>query len=179
MRSLVLVGLLLVTSSCAGASPVVPQAPQTAAALDRGQAERDVARELDDFHDAAAHADEPRYFAHFAPGGVFLGTDVTERWDVTAFRAYAHPHFASGKGWTYHPLRRAVTIAPSGDIAWFDEDLDGARVGPTRGTGVMVRLDGRWLVALYDLSFTIPNDRFDAVRAALADRPATAAPASK
>ena len=46
---------------------------------------------LDDFHDAAAKADEDRYFGRFAPGGVFLGTDATERWDVKAFRAYAHP----------------------------------------------------------------------------------------
>ena len=32
----------------------------------------------------------------------------------------------------------------------------------------MVRRDGRWLVAIYGLSFTIPNERFEAVRAALA-----------
>ena len=47
---------------------------------------------------AAAHAHEPRYFAHFAPEAVFLGTDAAERWDLGAFRAYAHPHFAQGKG---------------------------------------------------------------------------------
>jgi ketosteroid isomerase-like protein len=130
-------------------------------------AESAVARELDDFHDAAAHADEPRYFAHFAPDAVFLGTDVTERWNVAAFRAYAHPHFATGKGWTYHPLRRAIAFAPSGAVAWFDEDLRGERVGPTRGSGVLVLRDGRWLIALYDLSITIPNEKFDAVKAVL------------
>jgi hypothetical protein len=174
MRSFVLT--LLVTTGCAGACPA---ATAPAASIDRAAAERDVARELDDLHDAAAHADETRYFAHFAPGGAFLGTDVTERWDVPAFRAYAHPRFASGKGWTYHPLRRAITLAASGDVAWFDEDLIGERAGPTRGTGVLVRRNGRWLVALYDLSFTIPNARFDAVRAALEDRPPSAAPPVK
>src|SRR5262249_42795332 len=53
----------------------------------------EIGRVLDDWHDAAAHADEARYFGHFAPGGVFLGTDASERWDVAAFRAYAHPRF--------------------------------------------------------------------------------------
>ena len=164
MRAPCLALLQLAAPACARTCPFAASPTP----LDRITAEREVARELDDLHDAAAHADEARYFAHFAPGGVFLGTDVTERWDVAAFRAYAHPHFASGKGWTYHPLRRAVTIAEGGAVAWFDEDLNGERTGPTRGVGTMVRVDGRWLVALYGLSFTIPNERFDAMRAALA-----------
>jgi len=74
---------------------------------------------LDDLHDAAARADEERYFAHFARGGVFLGTDATERWDVAAFRAYAHPHFARGKAWSLRGVRRNVAVR--GDLAWFDE----------------------------------------------------------
>src|SRR5271168_3840018 len=56
---------------------------------------------LDDFHAAAAAADEARYFGHFAADGVFLGTDATERWTVDAFRAYAKPHFDAGRGWAY------------------------------------------------------------------------------
>ena len=34
------------------------------------------------WHDAAAKADEERYFAHFAEGGVFAGHRRTERWTV-------------------------------------------------------------------------------------------------
>lgn len=147
--------------------PAVPPAVATASPPDVAAARAAVARELDDFHDAAARADEPRYFAHFAPEAVFLGTDATERWNVTAFRAYVHPHFAAGKGWTYRLVRRAVSFAPSMSTAWFDEDLLGERVGPTRGAGVLVFLDGRWLIALYDLSITVPNERFDAVKAVL------------
>src|SRR5262245_65773011 len=45
---------------------------------------------LDGLHDAAAKADEKRYFDHFAPGAVFLGTDARERWTLEEFRAYAH-----------------------------------------------------------------------------------------
>src|SRR5919204_5443286 len=83
-------------------------------------AEQAIASALDDFHDAAARADEDRYFAHFAPGGVFLGTDATERWDVAAFRAYAHPHFAKGKAWSFRAVRRAVVVHEGGRVAWFD-----------------------------------------------------------
>src|SRR3954469_16903993 len=114
-----------------------------------------IARELDAFHEAAARADEEQYFAHFAPGGVFLGTDATERWDVEAFRAYAHPHFARGHGWTIRSTRRAVELR--GDIAWFDEDLDTANYGPARGSGVLVRIGGVWKIAQYNLALTIPN----------------------
>src|SRR5271170_7515795 len=35
---------------------------------------------LDDWHQAAAVSDEARYFGHFAPNGVYMGTDPTERW---------------------------------------------------------------------------------------------------
>ncbi len=155
--------LALASTGCA-ASPCAPASTSAAAVFDHGSAERAVARELDDFHDAAAHADEGRYFAHFAPDAVFLGTDATERWDVAAFRAYAHPHFASGHGWTYHPQRRAIVFAPGGSVAWFDEDLMGERTGPTRGSGVLVASGGRWLIAQYNLTFTIPNERFDDLR---------------
>jgi hypothetical protein len=129
-------------------------------------AEQGVASALDDFHDAAARADEDRYFGHFAPGGVFLGTDATERWDVAAFRAYAHPHFARGKAWSFRAARRNVSVR--GDLAWFDEDLETQNLGPARGSGVLSLRDGRWLIEQYVLSITVPNERFRAVRELLA-----------
>ena len=113
---------------------------------------------LDDFHAAAAAADGDRYFAHFAPDGVFVGTDATERWSVAAFRAYAEPHFAKGKGWTYRAVERHVQIAPGGDVAWFDERLVNDAYGETRGSGVLRRIDRRWRIEQYVLSFPIPND---------------------
>ncbi|HEY1693855.1 MAG TPA: nuclear transport factor 2 family protein [Polyangiaceae bacterium] len=161
---------LLATIVVAGcASPRPPTAAATP--FDAATATRDVARELDDFHDAAAHADEPRYLGHFAAHAVFLGTDATERWDLASFTAYVHPHFAHGEGWTYRPLRRAVSFDPAGTVAWFDEDLRGQRLGPSRGSGVLVREGGRWRIAQYDLALTIPNERFDEVHAVLQGQP--------
>ena len=160
--------------ACAASAAPLAQPVPVQGPFDRAAAEKAVAATLDDFHDAAAHADEARYFGHFAPGAVFVGTDATERWDLAAFRAYAHPHFASGKGWTYHPTRRAVAFDPAGLVAWFDEDLEGERVGPTRGSGVLVRdsAAGSWHLEQYVLSFTVPNERFAAMRAALDAPPA-------
>ena len=130
---------------------------------DPGAVEREAARELDDFHAAADAADEPRYFAHFAPNAVFMGTDATERWSVSAFRAYAHPHFSTGNGWTYTSVRRAITSSPGGDYVWFDEDLKNARLGAARGSGVLVRENGRLLIAQYNLSVPIPNASMESV----------------
>ena len=157
-RSLAL-SLALALPACGAAS----MRPTHAETEDRAA----VVAVLDDFHDAAASSDEARYFAHFTDDGVFLGTDATERWDVTAFRAYAHPHFEAGRGWVMHATRRDVVVR--GDVAWFDEDLETRNLGPARGSGVLERgADGAWRVAQYNLTITIPNERFAEVRALLA-----------
>ncbi len=119
-------------------------------------------RALENLHDAAARADEERYFAHFANDGVFLGTDATERWDLGAFRAYAHPHFARGKAWSFRGVRRRVALR--GDLAWFEEDLETENLGPARGSGVLVWSEGRWLLEQYVLSITVPNEKFKSVK---------------
>jgi hypothetical protein len=141
---------------CVDSLPVAATPSPAVVALEAG-------RELDDFHAAAAVADEARYFAHFAPDAVFLGTDPSERWRVVEFRAYAHAHFAKGKGWTYEPGRRAISSSPDGDVVWFDEDLKNAHLGLARGTGVLVRKNGRLLIAQYNLTVPIPNEKMDDV----------------
>jgi hypothetical protein len=173
-------------AACGGVPPpLAGVACAPAGAGDVAAAEAAVGRVIDDWHDAAARADEARYFAHFARGGVFLGTDASERWDVAAFRAYAHPRFAQGKAWSFRSARRTVTIDPTGQVAWFDEALETARLGPCRGSGVVVRecdasraaaRDCPWKLAQYNLTITVPNDRFAEVRALLA-APAPPAPA--
>ena len=124
---------------------------------------------IDDWHDAAARSDEARYFAHMTPDAIFLGTDATERWDVAAFRAYAHPRFSAGKGWVMHATSRHVSFAADGATAWFDESLDAKNLGPARGSGVLLRgTDGVWRIAHYVLSITVPNEKFGAIKALLA-----------
>ena len=139
------------------------------------QAQTAITKVLDDWHDAASKADEERYFGHFAKEAVFLGTDATERWDVPAFRAYAHPFFSQGKAWSFRAVRRDITVGPS-SVAWFDEALETQNLGPARGSGVLLKdPDGPWKIAQYNLSITIPNSRFSEVKKLLE----SAAPASK
>ena len=138
-------------------------------------AEKAVAAVLDDWHATAAAADEERYFSHFAPGGVFLGTDATERWTVEEFRRYAHPYFAKGKAWSFRAVSRHVAFSPDGSVAWFDEALDTPNLGPARGSGVLVRSAGAagkepaWKIAHYDLSVPIPNDLMSEVKKRIED----------
>lgn len=159
----------LVGAMGCGATAGAPSAPQPttrAPAL----VDADVARVLDDWHAAAAAADEVRYFAHFAAFAVFLGTDGAERWTLPEFRAYAHPHFARGKAWTMRATRREVTFR--GDVAWFDEDLETAKLGPARGTGVLAKDElGAWKIVQYSLSIPIPNERFAEARAVMDGAP--------
>jgi hypothetical protein len=77
--------------------------------------------------------------------------------------AYARPYFRPGGGWTYHPRARHVSFAPDGRTAFFDELLDNAGLGETRGSGVLVREGGEWKVAQYNLSIPIPNPLADSV----------------
>lgn len=174
VTSLLILALRL--AACAPpAAPAAAPSPVTAASPD--DARREVASVLDAFHAAAASADEAGYFAHFAKDGVFLGTDATERWDVEAFRAYAHPHFAKGKAWVFRAARRTVTLSPDGAIAWFEEDLVTQKMGPARGSGVLVREGGAFKIAQYNLAITVPNDRFGEVHDLLASPPAKPATA--
>ncbi len=117
-----------------------------------------VASVLDRFHAAAAKADFAGYFALFAPEGVFLGTDATERWTVPEFKAFAKPYFDRGRGWTYTVKSRHVVFSPDGTHAIFDEHLDNASYGHCRGSGVLRRIGDDWRIVQYHLTIPIPND---------------------
>lgn len=127
---------------------------------------------LDRMHKAAAEADGATYFAQFGDGARFVGTDASEHWDIAAFKAYAEPIFAQGRGWTYRPYDRTLII--SGDFAWFDEKLDNDSYGALRGSGLLRRTGPGdvWKIEQYVLSFTVPNDKAEAVVDLIAAGPA-------
>jgi ketosteroid isomerase-like protein len=161
--------LLIVLAGCATITG--PGVPAEALVT---QSKAEINKVLDDWHDAASKSDEERYFDHFAKEAVFLGTDATERWEVAAFRAYAHPYFSQGKGWSFRAVRRDITVGNSG-VAWFDEALETRNLGPARGSGVLLNdSGGRWKIAQYNLAITIPNERFGEVKKVLETAPAGA-----
>lgn len=113
---------------------------------------------LDSFHDAAAVADEQRYFAILPDDAIFLGTDATERWTGKQFREFAMRYFKQASAWTYVPLERHVTMSPDGKLAWFDEALENAGYGECRGSGVLQERDGHWVLLQYNLTVPVPNE---------------------
>lgn len=112
---------------------------------------------LDDWHAAAAAADEDRYFSYFTRDAVFLGTDAGERWTRDEFRKFADPYFKKGKAWNFKPVSRHVSYSADGKTAWFDEALNTPNLGPARGSGVLVLETDGWKIAQYNLSVPIPN----------------------
>ena len=150
---------LLATLALQSSSP--PGAPPDPASIQADLAAQDAATTLDRMHAAASRADGVVYFDQFAPDARFIGTDNTERWSLAQFRAYAEPFFAKGRGWTYRPRERSLTV--SGDMAWFDEVLDNDAYGTTRGSGVLRLTEDGWKIEQYVLSFAVPNDKARAV----------------
>ena len=147
------------------ATPIVDAPGETADTPE----EEAAASTLDALHEAASKADGATYFDLFTPDATYIGTDVSEHWSIAEFRAYAEPYFARGRGWTYTPVERTVTLAPVQClcVAWFDEVLDSESYGVTRGSGVLRKTRDGWKIEQYVLSFAVPNARADAVVAAI------------
>ncbi|MEM9373284.1 MAG: nuclear transport factor 2 family protein [Planctomycetota bacterium] len=114
---------------------------------------------IDGWHAAAASGDFEGYFGRMTADAVFLGTDASERWEREDFESFARPYFDGVEAWTYRPRDRFLAFDGDGRTGWFDELLDHARYGELRGTGVVRRgSDGRWRMAHYSLTFTVPNE---------------------
>ncbi|MFN3837552.1 MAG: nuclear transport factor 2 family protein [Brevundimonas sp.] len=135
-------------------------------------AEAQVAQVLDRLNQASSTADETTYFSLFTPDARYVGTDATEHWTMAQFRAFAEPWFKRNSAWSFPATSRTITIAPIDCrcIAWFEERLNSAAYGETRGSGVMRLTDDGWKIEQYVLSLPVPNDKADAV-VALIRRP--------
>ena len=126
--------------------------------------EQAIGQLLDNFHAAAAAADKDRYLGYLSDDAVFMGTDEWERWTKHPdFARYVEDRFRGGTGWTYESVERHITVADSGDVAWFDEVVFSASNGRFRGTGVAVKDGDKWKIAHYALSFLIFNENWQDV----------------
>ena len=126
--------------------------------------EQAIGEVIDNFHAAAAAADMDRYLGYMTDDGVFMGTDEWERWPKHPdFTDYVAGRFEGGTGWTYRSVERKITLADSGDVAWFDEVIFSESNGRFRGTGVVVKSADEWKIAHYAMSFLIFNEDWPAV----------------
>ncbi|WP_203255700.1 nuclear transport factor 2 family protein [Hyunsoonleella ulvae] len=119
---------------------------------------------MDDFHDAAKHADKERYLSHFAKDAVYMGTDEWERWPlIPDFTDYVSERFDKG-GWSYHSINRKIYVSENEDFAWFDEIMVSNNSGNHyRGSGVLRKEKGKWKFTQYIQSFMIYNELWNKV----------------
>ena len=117
---------------------------------------------LDSWHKAAADAQFDAYFGMMAPDAIFIGTDATENWNLTQFKAYSKPYFDKGKAWSFKSIQRNIYFNQDIDYAWFDELLD-TQMKICRGSGILRKENGTWKIVHYVLSMTVPNDLSDQV----------------
>ena len=143
---------VLIISGCVEHEPESPPSRQEVHAV------------LDSWHKAAADADFEKYFSYFrSDSSIFMGTDATERWTVAEFKPWSKPYFERGSAWSFEAVERHVYFSDNGNVSWFDEVLDTPNLGPSRGTGVLVKGEGSWKIAHYNLSIPIPNAIVDTV----------------
>ena len=115
---------------------------------------------IDQWHLAAAVANEDVFFNSMTADGIYIGTDASERWTREEMFTDLGHHFQKDSAWDFKATDRHVTMVESGDLAWFDELLD-TWMGTCRSSGVVKRIDDEWKIAHYHLSIAVPNDKVD------------------
>ncbi|MBR9922401.1 MAG: DUF4440 domain-containing protein [Bacteroidetes bacterium] len=117
---------------------------------------------LDNYHKAAAEADEDTFFGSMTADGMYLGTDASERWLRDELKAWSAKYFERDTAWDFTPTQRHVYISDDGTTAWFDELLD-TWMGTCRGSGVLQKTEAGWKIKQYNLTMMIPNDEVQGV----------------
>lgn len=113
---------------------------------------------IDDWHIAAALADEDAFFGAMTPDAVYIGTDASERWQRDELRDWSKEYFDKESAWDFKPMDRHLQIADDGNSAWWDEKLD-TWMGICRGSGILVKTSTGWKIRHFHLSVTVPNDK--------------------
>lgn len=113
---------------------------------------------MDDWHHAAAVADEDVFFNTLAPQGIYIGTDASERWTKQEFKAFAMPYFQRDTAWAFTPLERQFYYSQDGMVAWFNETLD-TWMGTCRGSGILEKTAQGWVLQHYHLAIAVPNEK--------------------
>jgi hypothetical protein len=112
---------------------------------------------IDNWHKAAANADENLFFGSMAEDCIYIGTDKSERWLRDELKAWSAEFFERDKAWDFEPIERDVYLSDDGKLAWFNETLD-TWMGVCRSSGVVALVGGEWKLKQYHLSVTVPND---------------------
>ncbi len=120
-------------------------------------AEYEIDEMLNNWHKAAATADEAVFFGSMTEDCVYIGTDKSERWLRDELKAWSATFFERDSAWDFKPIERQVFLSDDKKIAWFNETLN-TWMGVCRSSGVVQWVDGEWKLKQYHLSMTVPND---------------------
>jgi len=112
---------------------------------------------INNWHKSAADANFDTYFEAMQINSIFVGTDASEVWSKKDFQDFSKPYFDKGKAWSFKNLKRNIYLHSSKEIVWFDEILD-TWMGICRGSGVVEKINNKWIIKHYVLSVTVPNE---------------------
>lgn len=116
---------------------------------------------LDNWHSAAATADEKTFFSSMTEDAHYIGTDEKEDWTRDEMKIWAKQFFNRDSAWDFKKKTRNIYVYENQKLAWFDETLD-TWMGVCRGSGVVVLTGEGWKIQHYVLSVAVPNDKIDA-----------------
>ena len=119
-----------------------------------------VNKHLDNWHKAAATADEEAFYGAMAEDCIYLGTDASERWLRDELREWAKFAFEREVAWAFTPSKRQLYWSDNQRVVWFEEMLD-TQMGTCRGSGVLIKEGTGWTIKHYDLAIMVPNDLVD------------------
>lgn len=123
-------------------------------------AEKEVNTLMDNWHKAAATANEELFFGSMTVDGIYIGTDAEERWERDEMANWSKEYFDKDSAWDFTALKRTVYLDADEELAWFEESLD-TWMGECRASGVVVKTVAGWKIKHYHLSVTIPNDNIN------------------
>ncbi|MDG4946309.1 nuclear transport factor 2 family protein [Weeksellaceae bacterium KMM 9713] len=130
------------------------------ASIPQAQEKEQIDKVLNEWHHAAAVADEDAFFGAFAEDGIYIGTDATEHWTAKELQEWSVKAFAKESAWAFESYNRHIFFSKDGKTAWFDELLN-TWMGTCRGSGVLEKVDGDWKIAHYHLAVAVPNQKIN------------------
>lgn len=113
---------------------------------------------MDQWHKDAANAEFEKFFDFMSTDFIYLGTDPEERWTKTEFGEFCKPYFDSKNTWDFKPNWRNWYMNDREDVAWFEESID-TWMEECRGSGVLLKSNGKWQLAHYNLTVLIENSK--------------------
>lgn len=123
-------------------------------------AEEKINQLMNNWHHAAAVADEETFFGSMTPDAHYLGTDETEDWTRDEMKEWAKDIFKRDTAWDFKTKKRNIYLYKDNKLAWFDETLD-TWMGVCRGSGVVILTKDGWKIKQFVLSVAVPNDKID------------------